>query len=75
MARKKPSEDLTEEKPAEATEKVEEAKEKPRVASLEEVLGGILRQLGINNRILADIQAKVSPRVSVAGIKAGPFGS
>ena len=47
--------------------------ETARIVPIEEVLAGILKQLAINNRILADIQSKVSPRVSVAGIKAGPF--
>lgn len=68
MARKKPSEQATEEKAAEATEK-------PRVVPIEEVLGGILHQMAINNRILADIHAKLCPRSSVAGLKAGPMES
>lgn len=75
MAKRKPSEGVAEEKPAESTETAAEATEKPRTATLEDVLGGILHQLAINNRILADIQAKVSPRASVAGLKAGPFGT
>lgn len=46
-----------------------------RVATLEEVLGGILKQLSINNRILADIHARLFQGKSMAGCKAEPFKS
>ena len=60
-------------KKAPEAEKPAVGAETARIVPIEEVLAGILKQLAINNRILADIQSKVSPRVSVAGIKAGPF--
>lgn len=60
-------------KKAPKEEKPAEGAKTARIVPIEEVLAGILKQLAINNRILADIQSKVSPRVSVAGIKAGPF--
>lgn len=47
----------------------------PDAIHIEQVMAGLLKQMQINNRILADIHARLFPKRSMAGVKAEPFKS
>ena len=55
---------------AKVPEKEGKKKEQPRVVSREEILGGILFQLKVNNEMLAKLLEAQPKKVSFKGVKA-----